>query len=152
MKKALLIFISIFLLSFQYNNNARINFYDGSYDNLLRKAKKTNSLIFLEFTAEWCNGCKKMQRETFTDPALVHYMNQNFLSYQIDVESFDGFEIANKFNVTAYPTYLILDPRAKRVLTLKGYYPPRYFAAEINKALREKSVPAPYIAANFAAY
>ncbi|MCL8000732.1 thioredoxin family protein, partial [Brucella sp. 21LCYQ03] len=59
--------------------------------------KKT--LIF--FQADWCVYCKKMEREVFTNPAVITRINQYYYAVQLDVETtdsifFDGQLFTNK--------------------------------------------------------
>ncbi|MCL7989473.1 thioredoxin family protein [Sphingobacterium sp. lm-10] len=66
-------------------------------DSLAKEPKKT--LIF--FQADWCVYCKKMEREVFTNPAVITRINQYYYAVQLDVETtdsifFDGQLFTNK--------------------------------------------------------
>lgn len=120
--------ISTLLFSFQ---PANIFFYRGSYDNFLREAKKQQKPILLDFWASWCAPCQKMDKETFNDPALTAYINDKYVIYKVNVDTFDGMEIANKFRVNAFPTLLVLSSRGIQNKEIKGFYPADMLLQEI---------------------
>ncbi|MFT5883692.1 MAG: thioredoxin 1 [Arcticibacterium sp.] len=106
--------------------NSKVSFYDGSYDNFLREAKKQHKPILIDFWAEWCGPCKKMDTETFSNPDLAAYLNENFLIYKVDIDSIDGMQIVERFDVKAFPTVLVGDYKGDEVIQLKGFYYPNY--------------------------
>src|SRR6218665_2964069 len=105
---------------------SEVRFYDGSYDELLRESKKQKKPIILEFWANWCIPCRKMQNETFANPEFASYINRNFLVYKVNIDTFDGMDIADKYNIDAYPTLVLLDSKNKYINRYKGFFPAYY--------------------------
>lgn len=85
-----------------------IKFEQGTWSDVLALAKKTNKPIFVDIYTSWCGPCKKMVKDIFPIENVGTVYNANFVCYQIDAEKGEGIEIAKKYKVTAYPTYLFI--------------------------------------------
>jgi thioredoxin 1 len=138
MKKNIL-FLGLIIILTSHSIFASVNgpdpsvFYSGSYDNMLRDAKKLKKNIVLRFGGDWCNSCNKLDNETFSDTRLTEFLGDHFIVYKINIDSPLGKEITEKFNVDIFPTLLILDYRTKEVSRLKGFHS----ANSLSKLLKE---------------
>ena len=99
-----------------------IKFENESFKNLLDKAKKENKLIFMDAYASWCGPCKKMDKEVFTQQEVGDLFNSAFINTKFDMEKGEGLEIAKKYGVKAFPTYLFIDGNGEVVYRGTGYY------------------------------
>jgi thiol-disulfide isomerase/thioredoxin len=139
MKLKVLGFLGIALVTLaSYKNDKKnyaseVRFYDGSYDELLRESKKQKKPILLEFWATWCIPCRKMENETFANPDFADYINKNFLVYKVNIDTFDGMDIADKYAIDAYPTLILLDSKNKYIDRYKGFFPAYYLKKELEK-------------------
>lgn len=77
MKRLLLIFIgSCMALAVSAQG---IEFFHGTYDEALEKARTGNKQIFVDVYTSWCGPCKKMAKEVFTLPEVGTYFNEHFI-------------------------------------------------------------------------
>ncbi|MFZ1559971.1 MAG: thioredoxin family protein [Saprospiraceae bacterium] len=92
-----------------------IEFFHGTFDEALEKAKQEEKLIFLDAFASWCGPCKRMASTVFTQGVVGDYFNKSFINFKIDMEQGEGPKLDQKFKVTAYPTLLIISPKGEIV-------------------------------------
>lgn len=99
-----------------------IQFHTGAWADALAKAKTENKLIFLDAYAAWCGPCKMMARQTFTDASVAQYYNANFVNAKIDMEKGEGPDLAQRYEVQAYPTLLFVDGNGTVVHRALGFH------------------------------
>ena len=103
--------------------------------------------IFVDAYTVWCGPCKLLDKNTFSNPDLVSYMNENYYSVKFNAEgnetvNFKGkkytnpafnpnskgrnsaHELSGFFGIRAYPTLLFLDEQANFITPLTGYRTP----------------------------
>ena len=102
-------------------NGQGIQFFKGTFDEALVKAKEEKKLIFVDFYAVWCGPCKQMVEKVFVDEEVGKFMNDKFVCMQVDVEK-AGWqkETAEKYNVTVLPTLIFFKADASVVTRLAG--------------------------------
>lgn len=120
----LFIFITIF--SFAQDE---IQFQELPFKDLVAKAKKENKLVFIDAYAAWCGPCKMMEKNVFTKKSVGDFYNKNFVNARIDMEKGEGREVAQKFGVRSYPTYLFLNGDGELVSQNYGYMEEGIFLA-----------------------
>jgi len=114
-----------------------IFFYSGDFERTLAFAKEVNRPIFIDFYAVWCGSCRKMSKNTFTDPELAEYFNSHFINKKIDVEKGEGIELAKKHKVKSYPNLVFLNSKGEIILSAKGYKNAKQLKQLAIKALKK---------------
>ena len=68
-------------------------------------SKSNTKLYFVDFYTSWCGWCKKMDRETFTDPTVALILNRYFIPVKFNAEGNSEFTwYGNKYsNVASAP-------------------------------------------------
>ncbi len=103
------------------NASSGIVFIEDSWDEALKQAAKQNKYIFVDAYATWCGPCKMLKARTFTDDKAAAFYNTNFVNVAIDMEKGRGPELAQKWQLRAYPTLIIFDSKGKPVLGTVGF-------------------------------
>jgi thioredoxin-related protein len=79
-----------------------------SYEEGLARGKFEQKKVLIHFYAEWCVYCKRMEQETFRDPAVVGLMNEQFVAVRVDADR--EAETAALFQVRGLPdTYFMAE-------------------------------------------
>lgn len=120
----LFVFLSIILFA-----QESIQFQEVPFKDLITKAKKENKLVFIDAYASWCGPCKMMEKNVFTKKSVGDYYNTNFVNARFDMEKGEGREIAAKYGVRSYPTYLFLNGDGELISQNMGYMEEGMFLA-----------------------
>lgn len=84
------------------------HFENLTFKDALAKAAKTGKPLFIDCYTKTCGPCKYMVKYIFPLEKCGEYFNSHYISIMKDMEEGDGLEIAQKYNIRTYPTYLIL--------------------------------------------
>lgn len=92
-----------------------IHFTDASWKEVLKQAKASDKLIFVDCYTTWCGPCSYMSKFVFTDESLGKLFNSRFISVKMNMESDAGLEFDAVYDIPAYPTLFIIDGKGKVV-------------------------------------
>ena len=111
---------------------AKITWLD--YDKGLAKAKSENKPILIDFTASWCGWCKRMDKETFSDPQVIEYIATNMVPVKVwgddttkaGMVTHEGERMTQRaltqiYQVRGFPCFWFLDPAAGKIGPAPGY-------------------------------
>ncbi|OCA80488.1 disulfide isomerase [Chryseobacterium contaminans] len=118
-----------------------IQFQELPFKEIIAKAKKEKKLVFIDAYASWCGPCKMMEKNVFPQKSVREYFNTNFINARFDMEKGEGRDLATKFGVRSYPTYLFLNGEGELVSRNTGYMEESMFvtmAQDINSQGNKK--------------
>lgn len=75
----------------------------------LSAAGKENKMVMVHFSASWCMPCQWMEKNTFTDQALITFLQERFISVKLDFDDAKTQAQVEAYNVTKLPTILIFN-------------------------------------------
>lgn len=87
-----------------------IAFFRGTWAEAVEKARQEHRLLFIDFFTEWCGPCYNMAHQIFTLPSVGDFYNSHFVNIQVDAEKGEGVQLAKKYGVRVFPTYVFVDP------------------------------------------
>ncbi len=102
-------------------------------DEALKQAKSEQKPIVLDFSAEWCAPCKRMEKTTFAD-AKVKELLERCIFVRIDVDQHE--ELTQRLGVVGLPDIRFVLPDGKVFQKLRDYQFPDTFAADLARLLQ----------------
>ncbi len=102
----------------------------GNMDEAMAAARKGNKKIFVDFMASWCGPCKMLAAAVLDTPDFKK-MGKYFVFARIDVDEQPA--TAQKYNITAMPTQMVLDANGGVIGQTVGYGGPQAFYSWINQ-------------------
>ncbi len=137
MKKILILIIAILNIVNVFAQEKGINFFKGSWADLVKTAETKEKMIFIDVYTDWCGPCKYMDKYIFTQENVGRRYNTAFINYKLDAEKGEGPEISKRFNILAYPTFLFLNSSGYLIYKVEGERETNEFISISEQALKE---------------
>ena len=120
----------------------------NTFEKAVKQAEQKPRKIFIDMYTDWCGWCKKMDKDTFSNPVIAEYLNKHFYPVKFDAERKDTVTfMGQKFVNTnpqrsrhshelarsllqgkmSYPSYVFMDEELRVITVLPGYFPPEDF-------------------------
>jgi thioredoxin-related protein len=116
-------------------NSTGITFQNKNWEALLTQARDEKKIIFVDAYATWCGPCKAMAADVFTDSEVGAFFNRNFINVKIDMEAGKGLELAERYAVESYPTFLFISGDGTLLHKAIGYQDAEQFIGTGRDAL-----------------
>ncbi|MDN4164242.1 DUF255 domain-containing protein [Cytophagales bacterium LB-30] len=101
--------------------------------------------IFIDVYTDWCGWCKKMDKNTFSNPEIAQYINKHYYAVKLNAEQKEDIKLGDRiykyvangrsgYNEVAaallqgklsYPTIVFLDENFNMIQPLPGYQEPK---------------------------
>jgi thioredoxin-like negative regulator of GroEL len=110
--------------------------WEKNFEEALKKAKKAGKPIIVDFWADWCGWCHRLDRTTYADPWVARKA-QDFVAVKVNTEgSRKELDVALKYHVASLPTIVFLSPEGRQVGRLNGFQGPGQFPRTLDAALQ----------------
>lgn len=146
MKSKLILFF--LMLSGISHAQFKIDFLDLSLQDAISKSASVGKPVFFMGFASWCPHCKKMKETIFTDSAVADFYNSHYVCVEQDMEQGEGPELAQKYSVHSYPTFVFLNGTGQRIFQSVGELDSATFMT-IGKAVLNPQKQLPYLQQQF---
>src|SRR5580658_553523 len=93
-----------------------------TWAELLQRARAENKYVFVDCYASWCEPCKRMDKEVYSNDTVGELMTPKFLSVKIQMDTSKqdnetiqswyatAHDLAQQYKITAYPSFLFFSP------------------------------------------
>jgi thioredoxin-related protein len=106
------------------------------------RAAQLQRPLLIHFAANWCLPCQWMDKNTFVDPAVSTYLDNQYLAVRIDVDEVQGYADKEACGVKYLPSLLIFN--ASGIVVYR--YEQTLDAAQMLEVLHKYNTPANRIA------
>ncbi|WP_293761239.1 thioredoxin family protein [uncultured Paraglaciecola sp.] len=104
-------------------------------EEALQVAKRSNKLVLADMSAIWCPACRKLDEQVFSNERVKTQLKQDFVYVRIEYESPEGKSFMQNYQVTGFPTLLVLNTKAEKLIQLPINYEPLPFLATLEKVV-----------------
>ena len=124
MKAFILVIFCMITIGFQTDAHSEtIKWY--SFQEGVAIGEAQGKQLYIHFMADWCGYCKKMDKDTFSKPEIIAYLNKNFISIKVDTVR--ERKIAAMFKVKPIPDNRFYSGTGKFIGKKTGYLNPELF-------------------------
>ncbi len=107
-------------------------------EEALQVAKRTNKLVLADLSAILCPACRKLDEQVFSNERVKTQLKQDFVYVRIEYESPEGKSFMQNYQVTGFPTLLVLNTKAEKLIQLPIDYEPLPFLATLEKVVNSR--------------
>ncbi len=130
--------IILLLVLLSQNLQAQDQIQWMKFEEAIAANEKNPKMILVDVYTDWCGWCKKMDKDTFTDPQVIAHFQKNFYAVKLNAEdtkrsfqfmgkTFTEAQMAASMRVNSYPNFVVIEPSLQNIAQLPGYREPAAF-------------------------
>ncbi len=122
-------------LTLQIQGMKELKWY--SFTDGLKIAQTEKKKVLIDVYTDWCEWCKKMDEEVYTNSSVKKYLASKFILVKLNAESemkhiFQGreyseMELSYIFGVEGFPTTIFIREDMQPITAVPGYFPADVF-------------------------
>lgn len=102
------------------------------FEKVKQQAQKEDKAILMDFTgSDWCPPCKALKKNVFDKSEFKEFAEKKLVLMELDFPNdkskitpkiaTSNKKLSDEFNITAYPTIVVLDKSGKELGRMRGY-------------------------------
>jgi thiol-disulfide isomerase/thioredoxin len=114
--------------------------WERNFDEAMRRARASGKPLMIDFWANWCGWCHRLDQTTYMDPTVTR-LADDFIPVKVNTEGgVKDEQIARRYGVASLPTIAFVSPSGRPVLRLNGFQGPGQFprTMEVAKQMADR--------------
>jgi thioredoxin-like negative regulator of GroEL len=101
--------------------------WEHRFEDALKKARTAHKPVIVDFWAQWCGWCHRLDKTTYVDPAVVK-LAEGFVSVKVNIEGEPReTAVAIRYDVSNLPTIMVISPEGRPIARVNGFVGPGQF-------------------------
>jgi len=107
--------------------------WQRTWDGAFKRAREEKKAVVVDFYADWCVWCRRLDSTTYRDPKVVDFLSRRVIPLKLNVDAGEGRKLAGKYHVDGLPTILVLSAEGKEIGRIPGYMPAAQFLGRVQQ-------------------
>jgi thioredoxin-related protein len=147
--KGLVFLIPLFFFSFAPKQQEKLVWL--GWNEGYEKSMKTKKILLVDAYTDWCGWCKRMDKDTYSNPEVIKKINKYFIpvkfnpelkgvTYKINDQTLTGEQLHSQLahgESTGFPTVYYIFPNKKSIFLDPGYKDAQAFLQVLDIAIAE---------------
>ena len=126
--------VAVFLLPSVGMSQQTVN-WEPTLESAQRLAAQSDRLVLIQFWAQWCGVCKRMESEVFTNQQAISILGEKYVPVKVNADHFPA--TARQYGITALPTTVITTPDGRLVDLIRGKLETAQYIDRISRVAAE---------------
>jgi thiol-disulfide isomerase/thioredoxin len=101
--------------------------WERKFEDALKKARAARKPVMIDFWAQWCGWCHRLDKTTYVDPAVLK-LAEDFIPVKVNTEGEPrDVAVAIRYDVSSLPTIMVVSPHGRPIARVNGFVGPGQF-------------------------
>lgn len=105
--------------------------------DVFAQARQQHKFVLLDLEAVWCHWCHVMDKNTYSNPAVIKLMNEKYLAVRVDQD--DRPDLSARYGDWGWPATVVFNGKGQEIVIRQGYLPPKQMASILLAIIKDPS-------------
>ena len=89
--------------------------WERKFEDALKKARAARKPVMIDFWAQWCGWCHRLDKTTYVDPAVLK-LAEDFVAVKVNTEGEPrDVAVAIRYDVSSLPPIMVVSPHGRPI-------------------------------------